>query len=157
MCTPASVDRRLHEVMHAHHHTMRQYFQSHGLFNGQPIMLFEIKQSPGITQKELADHMNITPASVAVSVRRMEAEGLVQRHRDTRDARIQHLTLTDKGKSLDKACRQARDIIIDVLYEDFSPEELAGMDRMLHHMMLKLDKARQLFPPHLNQEDVHED
>ena len=157
MCTPASVDQRLHDMMHAHHNTMRQYFQSHGLFNGQPIMLFEIKQSPGITQKELAGRMHITPASVAVSVRRMEAEGLVLRRRDDHDARLQHLTLTGKGESLDKACRQARDIIIDVLYEDFSPEELAGMDRMLRHMMLKLDKARRLFPPHLNQEDVHED
>lgn len=157
MCTPAAVDRRLHDVMHAHHTTMRQYFQSHGLFNGQPVMLFEIQQSPGITQKELADRMNITPASVAVSIRRMEAEGLVLRRRDARDARLQRLTLTSKGESLDKACRQARDIIIDVLYEDFSPEELAGMDRMLRHMQQKIDKARQLFPRRLGQEDLHED
>lgn len=156
MCTPVSVDRLLHDLLREHHNTMRQYFQSHGLFNGQPLMMFLIRETPGITQKDLAQKMQITPASVAVSVRRMESEGLVVRQKDQADGRIQHLTLTSKGERLDTECRKARDIIIDVLYEDFTPQELASMDHMLRHMHQKLGKARRLFPAHLKQEDSHE-
>lgn len=155
MCTPISVDRHLHDLMHEHHNTMRQYFQEHGLFNGQPRMMFLIREHPGITQKELAEEMQITPASVAVSVRRMEHEGLVVRDRDSHDSRVQHLTLTKKGQVLDTECRKARDIIIDVLYEDFSQEELQALERQVQHMRQKLSKARQLFPSHLK-EDLHE-
>ena len=156
MCTPVSVDRHLHELMREHHNTMRQYFQEHGLFNGQPQMMFLIRENPGITQKDLAEKMQITPASVAVSVRRMEHEGLVVRTRDDHDARVQHLALTRRGEDLDTNCRQARDIIISVLYEDFSPQELEELDARFLYMRQKLDKARSLVPSHLHQEDSHE-
>lgn len=156
MCTPMSVDRQLHELMRDHHNTMRQYFQEHGLFNGQPIMMFLIRENPGITQKELAQQERVTPASVAVSVRRMEDEGLVRREQDAHDARVHHLFLTPEGEELETNCRRARDIIIDVLYEDFSKEELIALERQVQHMRQKLKKARQLFPSNLHQEDSHE-
>ena len=155
MATPLSVDRQLHDLMRDHHNTMRQYFQEHGLFNGQPMMLFLIREHPGITQKALAHEMRITPASVAVSIRRMEDEGLVRREQDAGDARVHHLFLTPKGETLDTNCRQARDIIIDTLYEDFSPQELEDMEQRLRSMRQKLDTARQLFPSHLQQEEEH--
>ena len=136
-------------MMREHHNTMRQYFQSHGLFNGQPPMLFHIAENPGLTQKELAAMMNITPASVAISIKRMEAEQLVVRTPDPHDARMLHLTLTDRGMELDRECRKARDIIIATLYEDCSQEELEQMHRLFTHMMQKLDKARSLFPARL--------
>ena len=136
-------------MMREHHNTMRQYFQSHGLFNGQPPMLFHIAENPGLTQKELAAMMNITPASVAISIKRMEAEQLVVRTPDPHDARMLHLTLTDRGMELDRECRKARDIIIATLYEDCSQEELEQMHRLFTHMMRKLDKARSLFPARL--------
>ena len=157
MLTPEQVDRELHDMMREHHHTMQQYFKSHGLFNGQPPMLFHIAENPGLTQKELARRMNITPASVAISIRRMEAEGLVIREGDERDARMLHLSLTDKGRELDRECRRARDIIIATLYEDFTQEELEQMHRLFTHMMNKLDKARTLFPARLPTDPEHAD
>lgn len=152
-CTPFSVDKELHDLMRAHHNTMRQYFQSHGLFNGQPPMMFHIFENPGLTQKELAALMHITPASVATSIRRMEAEGLVERQVDRQDARIHHLYLTPKGVQLDAECRKARDIIIETLYEDCTQEELEQMHHLFTKMYRKLDKARSLFPAKLLAEE----
>ena len=153
MCTPEQVDKELHDLMRAHHNTMKQYFQSHGLFNGQPPMMFHIAENSGLTQKELARRMHITPASAAISLRRMETEGLVRREVDKQDARLHRLWLTEKGRRLDTECRKARDIIIAVLYEDFSREDLEQLHRLCGHMMEKLDKARSLFPKKLLEEE----
>ena len=85
------------DFMGLHRNLMQKYFQGCGMFNGQPFMLFHIQCSPGITQKELAREMNITAASVATSVKRLEAADLVRRVPDEWDGRVLHLYLTPGG------------------------------------------------------------
>ena len=51
------LDDRLALFIRTHHRTMHRYFQSVGMFNGHPHMLFHIAHSPGITQKALAERL----------------------------------------------------------------------------------------------------
>ena len=68
--TIAQVEDRLAAFMRLRGQTMRRYFYNIGLFNGHPAMLFHIARQPGVTQTEIAQRMEISKASVAVSVRR---------------------------------------------------------------------------------------
>ncbi len=126
--------------------TMHRYFQSIGMFNGHPHLLFHIRRTPGITQKELAAHMEIAPATVAVSIKRLEAAGLVQRQGDDKDKRVIHLYLTDKGVEMDEACRRGRDFMINTLYKGLTPEEQDNLYHLLGKVSANLQAGYDTLP-----------
>lgn len=144
--TLGEVEDRLHFFMHQHHRTMRRYFCSIGMFNGHPHMLFHLGRQPGMTQKELAQKLEISPASVAISVRRLEAAGLVRREGDEKDGRITHLYLTPAGQELDAACAHGRDFLIDTTYRGLSEEELDTLYALLGKMTANLQEAENALP-----------
>ena len=145
--TVGALEDRLSLFMRTHHRTMHRYFQSVGMFNGHPHMLFHIAHCPGISQKELAARMEISPASVAISIRRLESAGLIRRQRDDRDARTLHLYLTPAGAEMDAACARGRDFLMDTLYRGFTPTEQQELYRLLDKMIVNLQVGCETLPP----------
>ena len=78
-----------------------------GLYPGQPSLLFHLMRNEECTQKELADVLMVTPASVTVSVRRLEKAGYITRRLDKTDLRCNRLSLTEKGKECAERCDNA--------------------------------------------------
>ena len=69
------------------------------------IVLVHAAQTPkpGLSQKEIADNMNIGGPALVRHLDRLEAEGMLTRTRDVRDRRVMRITLTPKGRRhLDK-------------------------------------------------------
>jgi DNA-binding MarR family transcriptional regulator len=64
----------------------------------QVRILYLLLHKPGISQKSLAELLQITPA--AVSVRDLEAAGLIERNPDPEDARQMNLVLSERGEAL---------------------------------------------------------
>jgi DNA-binding MarR family transcriptional regulator len=64
------------------------------------LALYHIVQNKKLSQKDLANKLNVTPASVSVIVHQMELEGLLVRIPDERDGRQVNLFLTEKGQNL---------------------------------------------------------
>ena len=62
--------------------------------------MFLLRFEPGISQKEIAARLQITPAAVSTIVRDMEAMGLVERNPDPKDARQMKLYLSERGEAL---------------------------------------------------------
>lgn len=98
--------------MHHKHHTYNNslgslldrcgHYLSHrigGKKRGQEGILSVIAQHPGITQKELAETLNIQPASVSELLMKLEKKGLVHREKDERDRRSIKVQLTEEGQS----------------------------------------------------------
>ena len=127
--------------------TMHRYFQSIGMFNGHPHLLFHIRRQPGITPKELAACTELTPATVAVSVKRLEAAGLICRQGDDKDKRVTHLFLTDKGVEMDEACRQGRQFLIDNVYQGLSDDEADLLYELLGRLSVNLQAGYDTLPP----------
>jgi DNA-binding MarR family transcriptional regulator len=59
-----------------------------------------IYRQPRISQKTLAERLDVTSASVSVSVGKLLEAGLVERHHDPDDGRIMCLSLGPRGKAL---------------------------------------------------------
>lgn len=148
------VDRQLLDFLHLHKDTMRRFFQNCGLFNGHPFHLFYIHTHPGVTQKELSEQLNVAPATIAISIRRLESAGLVERTRDTKDKRISHLSLTEKGIDMDNRCLKGKDFLIESLYKDFSEEELTTLSTLLKKMTNNLETAQNTMPNLPKEEDI---
>lgn len=139
--TPKELDRQLHEFMQFHRNVMRRFFSDCGLFNGHPFMLFLIRETPGITPAQLAKQMDIAPASATISLKRMEAAGLLQREPDPNDGRIVRLTLTPEGQAMDDLCRQGKTFTVETLFRGFSDDERQALSQMLARMQQNLANA----------------
>ena len=58
---------------------------------GQPMMIQTIMNNPGMTQFELSEKMNVTPASIAISTKRMEKMGYLRKEEDPNNLRVKKL------------------------------------------------------------------
>ncbi|MBQ3069712.1 MAG: winged helix-turn-helix transcriptional regulator [Clostridia bacterium] len=153
--TPAEkLDNDLHKFLHTHRNTLCRYFQSCGLSSGHPRLLFFLHHEPGLTQKALADAMDIAAPTLSVSIRRMEAAGLVERRADDKDARVQRLYLTAEGEAMQHRCEQGREFLIAAQFADFSDEDIAVLSRLLGRMTSNLEAAAETLPP-VNRKEEH--
>ncbi len=67
--------------------------RAHGMTRAQWAILVWLEREPGISQKELAEIMDVEPMTVARLVDRLEARSMVERRPDPRDRRIWRLHL----------------------------------------------------------------
>ena len=66
---------------------------AHGMTRAQWIILFWLERQPGLSQKELAEILEVEPITVARLIDRLEARGMVERRPDPKDRRIWRLHL----------------------------------------------------------------
>lgn len=94
-----------------------------GLYSSQPFLLFMLQNANEPTQKEIADMLNVSPASTAVTIKRMEKAGLIKRVIDEKDSRCNRITITSKGNELANECKQKFGEIDGYMYNGFSEQE----------------------------------
>jgi MarR family transcriptional regulator, organic hydroperoxide resistance regulator len=76
-----------------------------GLTAPQRLAVRFIGREHGLTPSALADLLHVHPGTVTGIVQHLESEGLVSRVRSTEDTRRLHLSLTPKGRVLDRRRR----------------------------------------------------
>lgn len=72
-----------------------------GLFPGQELMLMQLWQEDGRSQKELGGLLGLDHSTVAKSVQRLERAGLVKRSRSPVDGRVVLVHITEEGRALE--------------------------------------------------------
>ena len=102
-----------------------------GVYRSQHRLLMILGKNPECSQTELAEKLEISPAAVAVSLKKLEKAGYIERQCHESDNRINHVAITEKG-------RQVIDISISYFREmenaffgDFSDEELRQLEQLL--------------------------
>ena len=100
---------------------------------GFKLHVEELKKQ-GLSEKEIAEFLHISPPSVATSLKRMEESGLVVRVENKKDARRNSIKLTKKGKELVEYADNLFLRIDDVAYRGFSQEEMDTLTSFLERM-----------------------
>lgn len=108
------------------------------LYPGQLQVLEFIKKNEGCTQSQVSRHLMITPASVALSTKRMEKAGLLEKRTDTKNLRRKKLYITEKGRNLSQRCREILDNMDTVMFSGFTQEELDKLVRFLDRLLSNL-------------------
>lgn len=93
-----------------------------------------LSERPNATQRQIAEELHISPASIAVSVKRMEKSGMISRQTDVADARRNNLSLTEKGKELNSFAKNTFDSVDEAMLSGFSEEELEYMLKIIKRM-----------------------
>ncbi|MCR4594346.1 MAG: MarR family winged helix-turn-helix transcriptional regulator [Clostridiales bacterium] len=103
-------EKELSNNLHAFNFLYRQIvdkkLEEKGIYYGQPPILKYLSLHPNATQKDIADCLKVSQASIATSVKRMERSELIKRTADKNDARRNNLNLTDKGLEMEKIAEE---------------------------------------------------
>ncbi len=129
------------EVNRLHHYRMHMLLENEDVYPGQPPLLFSLLGKNGQSQKDLADRLNVKPATITVMLRRMEKSKLVERRQDTEDQRISRVYLTERGGEV---CRKLLSIMESIdreCFSGFTEEEKMLLRRLFMQIRDNLARA----------------
>lgn len=121
--------------------TMHNMLKDSGVYFGQPPILDFLEKNGVCTQNELAKALEVSPASIAVSVKRMQKNGVVEKIADDNDLRCNRISLTEKGRELTREMHRKFDQIDKIMFTDFDENELATLKEYLDRIYNNLSST----------------
>jgi len=141
-----------------HRRCLKREMDSRGLGKvGQPMILFMLRNhevAAECDQKGFSEALGVSPATVAVSIKRMERAGLVIKSTDRDDLRRNHLAITDKGLLLVNDCIRAFHDVDEGTFKGFSDEERRQLEGSYRRMMENLVAMGAQVPTFMKQEET---
>lgn len=111
-----------------------------GLYRSQHRLLMYLGRHPECSQTAIAEKMDISPAAVAVSMKKLEKAGYIRRQCDTEDNRINHVVITDKGKEEINNSFVCFQEVEDALLGGFTEEETRQLEDFLRRIIRNGDE-----------------
>jgi len=105
--------------------------RAHGMTRAQWVILWWLERQPGLSQKELAEIMDVEPITVARLVDRLAGRGMVERRDDPADRRVWRLHLLAPAFPVLEQMRGVRDQVASVLADGVAPEALETVRQTL--------------------------
>jgi DNA-binding MarR family transcriptional regulator len=112
-----------------------------GITGGQAALLWAIRSHPGIGVRGLADVEGVSTPAMSAYVDRLEAAGLVARHRSEQDRRRVELAVTESGLRVLRSARSRRTAWLADRLRRLEPEELDRIEAALPALNKLLEDA----------------
>ncbi|MGH7042503.1 MAG: MarR family winged helix-turn-helix transcriptional regulator [Acetobacteraceae bacterium] len=112
--------------------------RARGLGRGEFAALAVLARVPGLTQRELAERLDVEPITVARLLDRLALRGLVERRPDPRDRRVWRLHLGRDAGALTAATAEELADLARHLAEGMDPRALEGVMSGLRHVAAAL-------------------
>lgn len=109
-----------------------------GLTRAQWLVLARLHRSPGASQSELADMMEVEKASAGRMVDRLERKGWIVRRADPADRRINRLYLTPDAEKISKRMRTVAEQTVDDAVHGLTRDQITQLTGLLESMKTRL-------------------
>lgn len=139
-CVP-SLEKLFIHVARTHRRVASRLFEKHGIHRGQPPLLFALGHQDGRTNAELAEILDVSPATITNMVKRMEKGGFVTRQRDPHDDRSIRVFLTEHGQACSRELQATVDEMNAIAFNNFTAGEAATLQNLLKKMLSNLEGA----------------
>jgi DNA-binding MarR family transcriptional regulator len=110
-------------------------FAAQGLHFGQLGIIEHIIQNEGCTQNDIAEMLNVSPASIALSTKRLQKAGMIKKCEDNENRRCNILTVTEKGLATVAQCRSELDLFDEKLFSGVSENERLLLSDILDRLL----------------------
>ena len=121
------VGMRIHHLMHMRKIYVQDHTGEEEAYPGQYPILAYVADHEGCTQVEVAEAMMISPSSVALSTKRLQKMGLLEKQIDENNLRCKHLSVTEEGWRTARRFHEAHMMFDETAMEGFTDEELETM------------------------------
>ncbi len=136
--------RRVGRMLHRIELLMRYHLRTQGaelIPPAQMRMLEFIAAHEGCNQAEVAEEMGVSPASVAQSIKRMEAAGHVTRDAVQGNLRANSLRITEIGAAAARDCRLVFDGLEERMLAGMTEGEQAELYTLLKRLIENMESA----------------
>jgi MarR family transcriptional regulator, transcriptional regulator for hemolysin len=131
----------LHDVARLIRHEADRRAAAHEMTRAQWVILIWLQKQPGLSQKELAEIIEVEPITIARLIDRLEARGMVERRPDPKDRRIWRLHLMPPADPVLAELEGERADILRLLTEDMPAATqqtmIAGLQQMKATLLRK--------------------
>ena len=111
------------------------------------ILMYLNRCHDKISQRDIAEHFEISPAAVAVSLKKLELGGYIARKTSDNDSRYNEIEITKKGKEIVDFSHSIFEDIDNKTFADMSEEEkltlLSLLDKVLTNLKDMNDKEKE--------------
>lgn len=108
---------------------------------GQMRALEFIQAHPGCSQADVAAELQVSPAAIAQSIKRMDASEFIERDTQKGNLRANSLHITEKGILASEKCREVFNSMNERMLFGFSEEERDTVSSMLARMVHNLESS----------------
>jgi MarR family transcriptional regulator, organic hydroperoxide resistance regulator len=109
------------------------------ILTGQWSLLRVLWHEDNLSQIEVARRMKVERASLTIMLNTVEQAGLITREVDRRDARKQLISLTQKGRALQKLLIPIGNSVNAVALAGFSKREVSTLRALLRRVIQNLE------------------
>lgn len=108
--------------------------------HGRVRLMNMLKENGELSQKEIAEKLDIRPQSLSELLVKMESDGFISRRQDKDDKRVIVVALTEKGEEQLVVLRQANREHAEKLFSPLTDEEKDALIAILKKLTQKEDK-----------------
>lgn len=108
--------------------------------HGRVRLMNMLKENGELSQREIAEKLDIRPQSLSELLVKMENEGFISRRQDKEDKRVTLVALTEKGEEQLVILRQANREHAEKLFSPLTDEEKDALLAILKKLTQKEDK-----------------
>jgi DNA-binding MarR family transcriptional regulator len=102
-----------------------------------------------VSQKDIAKHFEISPAAVAVCLKKLQSEGYIKRSSSEDDSRYNEIEITEKGKNVVDYSRNVFEAIDTNTFKGISENERKILCEILDKVIVNLKELS-------GKEDIYE-
>ena len=118
-----------------HRCVVESFLASFGIHRSQHMILMYLAKDNSPSQKALAEHFKISPAAIAVTLKKLEEGGFIARKTDKDDCRLNSISLSEKGKELVDKSKELFSDTDYAMFKEFTEEEYKVFSCCLNKMM----------------------
>lgn len=140
---PYNTGMVFHSLFRAHHNAAHARLTKKGVGDvGSPrlLQMLRVCQEKGMTpsQRELADLLHVSPATIATSLKSLERNGYVVREMDPGDCRRNLISITSKAIAAMEETQSVFDSVDEAMFSGFTEEEVKQLNQYHLRMLQNL-------------------
>ena len=128
-------------VVRLYYSRMQAQLAEVGLYRGQPPIMALLHKRDGMSQKEMARALNLSPATMTVTLKRMERAGLIEREMDGRTSASCAYTSPRRGSACARWGERQVGRVAAELLDGFSAEERAQFEEYMRRVARNMERA----------------
>lgn len=139
-----SIQARVVKLTHLYFRNTFCLLSETGIHPKQMPLLMQLSRKEGMSQKEISANLHISAPTVAVSMKRLEKSGLIERKSDEQDQRRIRIYLTERGRELIEKAQRQVEKSEKIIFKGFSESERCLMKRFFDQMIVNLEAENNL-------------
>lgn len=146
-CEPQDIIHSLIQINRLHRRVVEHWTANLGMHSSGHRMLMYLSRVSSITsQKEIAEHFQISGAAVATTLKKLEADGYIERSKCPKggDCRSNSIAITERGREAAQATEKYFRYIDIAALNDLSSEDMEMLLSMLKKMRKNLLSIEQM-------------